>query len=148
MTKWQKIKNIKYLTVRFERKYRAKKILHKDVISDFFFDGLAFTSEKVLLKKVIKKIIISSFGNISWIIESSSLWRSEKDSILPGFCLKKGGNFITGKFLNYPESFLYCLYSSSHKPSFPNTKVFPDFTHEVQMVSKEATKSLFRGVNF
>ena len=27
-------------------------------------------------------------------------------------CIKKGGNFKTKKFFNYPETFLYCLYSS------------------------------------
>ena len=32
----------------------------------------------------------------------------------PTHCGEKGGKFKTRKFFNYPGTFLYCLYSSSH----------------------------------
>ena len=60
---------------------------------------------------------------------------------------EKGGNFKTRKFLNYPESFLYCLYSSkccSSKTYWDKEEKYPFW----RVITKENPLPFFNHLPF
>ena len=86
---------------------RRQKFVHQ---KKYFF----LIRSRILFYWALRPIRVKTISEQLRVVEKLSCF--EITAFFPHLkkCMEKGGNFKTRKFFNYPESFLYCLYSSLH----------------------------------